>query len=720
MFITQSFYRFTEEHMMVCLLRFYFVIYLVDGTTGCLTNFCNCSQNSLKTSCFSLTYIPKIPEYSVTLLLKSNTFLHLDKDTFYNVTDNDIRHFLLQDNRIITVANDTFKSLNTMITLEISYEKKLNLSTLETSFRSVNVSTIEKLRFENNGWENIPNTLFKNLAGANISKLSLNSNILLTFDATLLEPFNQVGKITCTGNRIERLIIMNGFQTVEELDLSANQIVIIPCFCSKNDSTVAPNLKKLTLSDNAIRSLSSRSFKCLNNLRELKLNTNRIIEIGNDIFLPLISLERLSLSFMKLRKLESRAFNCVSLQKLQFIQNDFKFTDLDRFDSKLVFRFLQNLTYLDLTRNYLPKNESIFLQMFAPLNNLRNLILQKTFSSTMPDMFFQNKPFLHTLILQGNSISKWNPILFHNVTSLKVLNLNGNLINLINKTSFPESLLASLKSLDLSYNPFWCICSNKWFVDHLRASNLSSKLVKWPDNYMCSFPEELKDVKIVEYMPTKESCNDSDPTNIFIGSVLFCALLIVLIGSVTLKCQNNIRNALYLYHLHRRRQRRSRSVRSDLPGTYEFDVYVVYCEKDRKWVHEVLLKRLENEGFKVCIHLRDFTLGEYVVDNIEKFMNKSWKFIVIMSNNFAKSEWNQWEVNLVQERRRRRGKNAMVLIMVKQIDSKHMTSALRTLLYTTPYLSHTKGIGKRLFWTAVISGVKKSYDNPPVAVSFNS
>ncbi|CAG2192223.1 unnamed protein product [Mytilus edulis] len=185
---------------------------------------------------------------------------------------------------------------------------------------------------------------------------------------------------------------------------------------------------------------------------------------------------------------------------------------------------------------------------------------------------------------------------------------------------------------------------------------------------------------------------------------------------VFLKCQNNIRNAVYLYHLRRRRQRRS--VRSDLPETYEFDVYVVYCADDRKWVHEVLLKRLEDEGLKVCIHFRDFELGEGIVENIERFMNKSWKIVVIMSNNFAKSEWCQWEVNLVQERRRRRGKNAMVLIMMKQINSKHMTSSIRTLLFTTPYLSYTKRLGKRLFWTAVISGVNKSYDDPPVAVSY--
>jgi hypothetical protein len=59
---------------------------------------------------------------------------------------------------------------------------------------------------------------------------------------------------------------------------------------------------------------------------------------------------------------------------------------------------------------------------------------------------------------------------------------------------------------------------------------------------------------------------------------------------------------------------------------------------------------------------------------------------------FASSEWCQWEVDVVQERRRRQGQGASVLIMPKAIDADHMTSAIRTLQNTTPYLRYRKGI----------------------------
>jgi hypothetical protein len=39
--------------------------------------------------------------------------------------------------------------------------------------------------------------------------------------------------------------------------------------------------------------------------------------------------------------------------------------------------------------------------------------------------------------------------------------------------------------------------------------------------------------------------------------------------------------------------------------------------------------------------------------------------IVIISNSFTKSEWCQWEVDIIQERRRRQGRDAVLIIMLK-------------------------------------------------------
>ena len=87
-----------------------------------------------------------------------------------------------------------------------------------------------------------------------------------------------------------------------------------------------------------------------------------------------------------------------------------------------------------------------------------------------------------------------------------------------------------------------------------------------------------------------------------------------------------------------------------------------------------------------------------------------------MSNDFARSEWCQWETEFVHERRRRQGKDAFVLIMLRTIDSAHMTSSIKALLHTTPYLRYQPGIGEDLFWQAVTNALLKPLSVPPMAI----
>ncbi|VDI59841.1 Hypothetical predicted protein [Mytilus galloprovincialis] len=183
---------------------------------------------------------------------------------------------------------------------------------------------------------------------------------------------------------------------------------------------------------------------------------------------------------------------------------------------------------------------------------------------------------------------------------------------------------------------------------------------------------------------------------------------------IFLKCNTNVKNLFYLFKVKQfRRHGYMPIVNSD---DFEFHAFVVYCDENRIWVHDDFVKRLENEqGFKLCIYHRDFEVGETVSGNFDKYLKKSWKVVVIISNAFAKSEWCQWEVDIIQERRRRQGRDALLLVMLENITSKNMTSPLRTLLDSTPHLRYTKGIGENLFWTAVIEDLRKAIGQPPVS-----
>ena len=72
------------------------------------------------------------------------------------------------------------------------------------------------------------------------------------------------------------------------------------------------------------------------------------------------------------------------------------------------------------------------------------------------------------------------------------------------------------------------------------------------------------------------------------------------------------------------------SIPLDSEEDYEYHAFVVYCDNDRKWVHNDLLDKLENEeGLQLCIHHRNFIVGDSFSVNVDNFLKKSWK----VSNN---------------------------------------------------------------------------------------
>ncbi|VDI53591.1 Hypothetical predicted protein [Mytilus galloprovincialis] len=311
--------------------------------------------------------------------------------------------------------------------------------------------------------------------------------------------------------------------------------------------------------------------------------------------------------------------------------------------------------------------------------------------------------------MRKNRIYGWGRDVFAQVASLQYLDLRHYLIRVVNETSFQPALLANLKTINLAKNPFACTCEQIWFVSWLRQTNIT--LLQYPKRYYCTAPENYNGVLLKDYNPSFLTCN---PIFLVVISISALACLLISTMIIFLKCNTNVKNFLYLLTVKQfRRQGYLPILNSD---DYEYHAFVVYCDENRMWVHDDFVKKPENEeGFKFCIHHRDFDVGESISGNIDKFLKKSWKVVVIMSNAFAKSEWCQWEVDIIQERRRQQGRDALLLVMLENITSKNMTSPLRTLLDSTPHLRYKKGIGENLFWSAVIADLGKAVGQPPIS-----
>lgn len=695
------------------IFRLWIQIFIITslGDVIYLKKHCKYKPSRKLAICSCLHYIPKVPKFVSVLELRNNFLPFIGRNTFRNISNNLITDLIFsKNNSLRNFTSDAFKDLNHLRTLELYHEKDVSVKSIKYSFSSLNKSSIRNIRLEYNGWERLPKDFFNYLSGINMSTISLNNNKFIRFIGTSFKSFSNIYKFYMKSNELV-FVQADGLQQLRHLDLESNNIFRMPKFChNETGHSLVPKLLVLRVADNAIRVLQSNSFQCLGNLQTLILDRNRLKTIESNAFSQMTNIKRISINFMPtLSNLFPRAFNSSSLEILQFVQNGFRF---DKFDHRNdIFSYSQNLRQLDLSRNYMPTN---IRKMFYHLTNLVHLNLQTTSVTTLPLGLFKRMSQLEILNLGGNKIERWNHSVFENVTSLRKLNLDGNNIHVINESSIPHALWMSLEHVDLSHNGYWCTCEQKWFVDFLRTSNITRIFLNWPQFYTCSYPEERNRLKLSLYNPTDSECANWNPMFTFVILASSAVLLIFLIAMVMFRCQTNIRNIIYLVRVFAQKKRGYFILNSS--EDFEFDAFIVYCDADRQWVHDILLKRFEANDLKICIHHRDFDVGESITENIKKYMDKSWKIVVIMSNNFTKSEWCQWEVDLIQERRRRYGKDALVLIMYRQIDTSHMTNSVKALLDTTPHLTYKDGFGEDLFWSAVTRSVVKSFTDSPTAV----
>ncbi|XP_063406261.1 toll-like receptor 4 [Mytilus trossulus] len=273
---------------------------------------------------------------------------------------------------------------------------------------------------------------------------------------------------------------------------------------------------------------------------------------------------------------------------------------------------------------------------------------------------------LRVLSLDANKITAWNngADIFQNMTSLKRLILSNNQIDTVNESSFPPNILRSVDGIDLK---------------------------------------------------SKKTCPPWNPLYTMAICITSFGIIMVTFIFVGVKCQTNIKNYIYLWRV--QSSRKKGYIPLPEADNFEYHAFIVYCDADRSWVHETFLVKMEREeGVKLCIHHRDFDVGESITENIDKYLERSWKVLIIISNEFAKSEWCQWEVDLVQERRRKHGRDVVLLIMLESIDSKHMTRRLRTLLDSASPIMYQKGFGEVLFWKAVTKSLRKPLGDPPTSL----
>ncbi len=77
-------------------------------------------------------------------------------------------------------------------------------------------------------------------------------------------------------------------------------------------------------------------------------------------------------------------------------------------------------------------------------------------------------------------------------------------------------------------------------------------------------------------------------------------------------------------------------------------IFISYSSKDREWVSNWLLPKLEDAGIEVCIDYRDFKIGRSILINMEKAVEWCDKILLVLTPDWIKSEGTHFEALMVQ------------------------------------------------------------------------
>ena len=686
----------------------------------CGDGYCRCSPSSRQAKCFQrnrpISYIPIFPPYVTQVSFKESLKIKLNQSSLVNLTGQiNLVTLNFIGCKLEGISPGAFVGLENLKKLQLSNSSELSQNEVASALHGVSRS-MEKLFLEQNAWTLLPDNMFHGLQGSNVSVLSLKGNRLQRFSGFKLLQGLHLKNVNLDGNSLygSSVDIFN-MNHVAHVDFRNNyQLMRIPGFCyiqpkSHKIISIMHNLMVLNLEGISLRKLLPTSFNCLPKLHTLHLDGNFFESIPSKIFAGLGQLTELYLDkLFYLKDIEEFAFQSDTLRSISF-NSKFDFNVRGRNYSN-IFRYCPNLEHLILSQNDITSG-ALFKAMVAPLKKLRRLIAVRVDLFDLKSGTFDHMQQLDRLVLTGNNLHNWPMNIFSNLPNLQQLYLDGNAITTITKHSFPAKLLASLKSIHLGMNPFSCNCELLWFRDWARETK---KLEAYPFKYVCWSPSKLDGKLLSAFNETADDiCQRPSPwviLRIVIPTVSVAFILVVILLYTQLPL---IQNGVYLLRL-----KQSGYVKLVNEEAYKYSAYLVFCEQDRKWVIEYLYRILENEGIDACIPDRDFNVGDVHSDQIADNISKSKKLVVVLSNDFAQDEWCQWQLQFALERIRQKGKCCVVVILLKDINSKHMTSSIRQLLKSTPYATWNAGsLRQQLFRKIVIRAVQKPLGNPPVAVS---
>ncbi|KAJ8033327.1 Toll-like receptor Tollo [Holothuria leucospilota] len=382
------------------------------------------------------------------------------------------------------------------------------------------------------------------------------------------------------------------------------------------------------------------------------------------------------------------------------------------------FSHLPNLVSVDLSDNFI---QDIEPGTFADFQYLRTLILDGNNLTHLDSRSLNvSSPKFRILHLTSNYISSMANDTFRFVPSLTRLELADNSL-----TGLPTGIFDNLQNLSyltVSGNPFNCSCDILYLTDWYKETVFELQRNLWTDVTELECAPFLNETELFDWVEQKELICNPPPTSVSVtkivakenplrwtvwgsgvGSAIF--LTSVICGMIY-KFRLEILVLIYI-----KTGLKLPSNNSDDEGK-EYDAFISFSSLDRDFVLEELVPNLEgNETHrKLCIHHRDFVVGECIATNIVNAIENSKRIVILCSQNYLQSEWCSYEFKTSHQQALRDRTRRIILIMMEDVQKKSLDKEIKAYVSTNTYLDRKDP----LFWSKLAYSVPESKPNEKI------
>nr|XP_026496202.1 toll-like receptor Tollo [Vanessa tameamea] len=367
--------------------------------------------------------------------------------------------------------------------------------------------------------------------------------------------------------------------------------------------------------------------------------------------------------------------------------------------------------------------ETIHNRTFNGLKELEVLHLDHNSLSAVEGQEFNGLENLRELYLNNNKIKSIGKEMFNHMSRLKILHLHHNRL----VTLSVWQINAAVTTISLSFNPWSCDCEytemfREWtkrvssIIDISTVKCIYSKrnitdLELYNENI---FDEPYSGFKITEENGTictgLPSINNSVNGNLTATKTIitnevvdYIPLLVATLGPVLIILIIVVTVFIYRQQMrvwfHSKFGVRLFYKASDIDGEDReklYDAFVSYSSKDEAWVTEKLAPVLErgDPPYKLYLHYRDFPVGGYIADNIIQAVESSRRTIMVLSENFIKSEWCRFEFKSAHHQVLRDRRKRLIVVLLGNVPKKDLDPDIRLYLKTNTCVEWND----KLFW----------------------